>query len=179
MKWNGANFLVNWKADIILSLIFLTTLIFPVCADVDNVSAYKQSNWPLSSFSGLYAAFRPAIPAGDILCGQVAFRIRSCPRKLGEHFVLVWLFNVKFKGKYLAYTFQTVMQLLTHCLTHLAHPLWWAKGAESDPGSRTVLLWAFPNEERYSPFFFFYPGFLISGVSFQEASRWVDQVKTG
>lgn len=88
VKRNGTNFLVNWKADFNLDPDFLYQFYFSfsVCADVGNVFAYNQPNWPADPFSGLYTSLRPVMTAQVVLCSQVALRIMSCHRKLGELF---------------------------------------------------------------------------------------------
>lgn len=131
----------------------------------------EPANWPASPFSGLSASLGPAITAGVVLCDQVALRVRSCSSKLGEPFqfkisspfafrTVSWpsvsFLVSKSKDKeilYLAYTFQTVIAIVDSlCWFTWPTLLDEAKGAESYPGSRSTLPWAFLPGERHSPF---------------------------
>ena len=86
VKWNGTNFLVNWKADFNLDPDFLYQFYFSfsVCADAGGVPAYNQPNQPTGPFGGLNTSLRPVMTAQVVFCSQVALRIMSCRRKLGE-----------------------------------------------------------------------------------------------
>ena len=66
MDTSKLNFLVQWKTDFNLGPDFPSLLYFSfsACADVGNVSAYNQPNWPTSASSGLYVRLRSAVTAG-------------------------------------------------------------------------------------------------------------------